>query len=127
MNKSSFKENFLKVLEEISVNKNIKLNKDCRFLIIPQQEEGKSHNSKDDVMRLWLFSDKNIKDKYLSFNSVIDLFCGLEPLYPLWINVSVKEMEEEVNTIELHTSLRFRKPSELQNKDTGHPPFKAIY
>lgn len=126
MQKSIFKENLIKVLDEISVTMNTKLNKDYKFIVTPVQEEDKSHNSKDDVMRLWLFSDSNIKGKYFNLDSVVDLFSGLEPLYPLWINVSVKEVHDEINTIELQTSLRFRKPSELQNQDTGHAPFKAI-
>ena len=127
MQKSIFKENLIKVLDEISVTMNTKLNKDYKFIVTPVQEEDKSHNSKDDVMRLWLFSDSNIKGKYFNLDSVVDLFSGLEPLYPLWINVSVKEIHDEINTIELQTSLRFRKPSELQNQDTSHAPFKAIY
>jgi hypothetical protein len=126
MKKSIFKENLLKVLDEISVTMNTKLNRDYKFIVVPVQEEGKSYNSKDDVMRLWLFSDSNIKGKYFDIDSVVDLFSGLEPLYPLWINVSVKENHDEIKTIELQTSLRFRKPSELQNQDTGHAPFKAV-
>ena len=126
MNRIVFGENLLKALDEISVSQNTKLDKSCKFRIVPIQEE-KTYNTKDEVMKRWIISEKNLKDKYLSFDSVVKLFSGLEPLYPLWINVIYKGMSEGLNIIELETSLRFRKPSQLQNKETGHAPFKVIY
>lgn len=46
----------------------------------------------------------------------------LEPYYPLWIKVYVKEDD----TVELHTSLRFRKPSEVLKNEIGTEPFKMM-
>lgn len=49
-------------------------------------------------------------------------FSIFEPYYPLWVDVYVKEK----NIVELHTSLRFRKPSELLRRETGNAPFKLV-
>ena len=49
-------------------------------------------------------------------------FSVFEPYYPLWIDVYTKEKD----IIELHTSLRFRKPSELQRREAGNEPFKFV-
>lgn len=50
------------------------------------------------------------------------MLSGLAPLYPLWIEVYFKEG----GIVELKTSLRFRKPSVIKYKETGHPPFTII-
>lgn len=127
MRKGLFEESLTKVLHEISSKMDIDLSMNYKFKVVPIQEEGKTYNSKDDVMRLWIFSENNIKDKLLSFDTVLKLFSGLDPLYPLWINVVYRGMVEESHLIELQTSLRFRKPSQLQNQETGHAPFKVVY
>ena len=57
---------------------------------------------------------------------LLNYFRGLAPLFPIWINVSICNINEEELVILLETSLRFRKPSLLRNQETGHPPFKAV-
>lgn len=49
-------------------------------------------------------------------------FSVFEPYYPLWIDIYMKEND----IIELCSSLKFRKPSELQRRETGNVPFKII-
>jgi len=124
MSKETFKENLIKTVNELIKNKTEIIT--LKFLIKPIEEKNKKMNSTDDYLRLWLFSDRNIKGRVLSLDQVIDLFSGHSPLFPIWINVSIKEIQECYIIFELETSLRFRKPSLLQNQETGHPPFKAI-
>ena len=62
----------------------------------------------------------------LTVEETVNLVACKPPLVPIWINISLKEMEEERIVFNFETSLRFRKPSQLKNVETGHPPFKAI-
>lgn len=55
-----------------------------------------------------------------SVDEAISLLSVVEPHYPLWINVSIGE------NINLGFSMRFRKPSELLNREYGFSPFKII-
>ncbi len=95
-----------------------------KFMITPIFEANKNYNSKDDFMRLTYFSEKNIKDRVFNIGDVVNLFSALSPLYPMWIKVSIYDNRGKV--IELRHSLRFRKPSQIQNVDTGHPPFIVV-
>ena len=114
MNKFQFKSNLLQVLnEEYETPENV------RFMITTDQETDKKHNSKDDFMRLTIFNDDNLRERLFDIEKVVKLFSGLAPLFPIWIEVRFREK----GIVELKTSLRFRKPSELKYKETGHPPF----
>ena len=114
MNKFQFKSNLLQVLnEEYETPENV------RFMITTDQETDKKHNSKDDFMRLNIFNEDNINGRYFDIEQIVQLFSGLAPLFPLWIKVYFKRS----GVVELKTSLRFRKPSEIKHKETGHPPF----
>ena len=94
-----------------------------KFTVLPIMEDGKNYSSKDDIMRLWYFTKRNI-NRLFQLDEVVRLFSGLEPLYPLWIEVLL--VDEKNNIIQLKHSLRFRRPSELHNTETGHPPFKVV-
>jgi hypothetical protein len=126
MNGEIFRENLLKTIADLFEDFDSISNDKYKFLIIPVYEEGKTYNSKDDYMRLWVLSEKNLKNRYFDLEGVVKLFSGLAPLFPLWINISVKEIQMDGVVFEIKTSLRFRKPSLLKNQDTTHPPFKAI-
>lgn len=95
-----------------------------KFMITPIFEANKNYNSKDDFMHLIFFSEKNIKDRVFNIGDVVNLFSGLSPLYPMWIEVSICDRRNKV--IERRHSLRFRRPSQIQNVDTGHPPFIVV-
>ncbi len=123
MSKEIFKKNLQMAAIELDVC-NIEEMSKCRFIIVPIIEQNKKYNSKDEVMIRWIFTEENIGGKVLDVDSVVDVFSGLDPLYPIWINVSSGCKEKLI--IQLETSLRFRKPSELKNVETGHPPFKVI-
>lgn len=70
-------------------------------------------------MRLTLFNDDNLRGRVFDIETIVTLFSGLAPLFPMWIEVFFREE----GIVELKTSLRFRKPSEIKYKETGHPPF----
>lgn len=125
MNKEVFKENLLKTIEEISNKKCLKFT-ECRFLIEPVKEKDKPLNGADDMMRLNILSENNIKNKRLTLSSTVNVLCGLQPLVPIWINVIFVEQDESTAIFKLQCSLRFRKPSLLRNVESGHAPFKAI-
>ena len=127
MNKEVFKENLLKTIRETLEKKGKQDSKDYKFNIVTIQEPGKVLNSTDDYMRLWSLSEKNINDRYFDLVSVVNLLSGLEPLFPIWINVIFKAEVEKTLFFELQLSLRFRKPSLLRNQETGHPPFMSLY
>ena len=124
-NREIFRDNLLSTVEEIFAKKNINPDKSYKFMITTIKEDGKPLSSKDDVMRLIVLSEKNIKNRFFNLEEVIDLLSCLDPVYPLWVRVLIKEEQNHTILLELQTSLRFRKPKELRNKETGHPPFIA--
>ncbi|MEG0258736.1 MAG: hypothetical protein RR595_07880 [Lysinibacillus sp.] len=127
MDKDTFKEHLLQALSKLSNFQNIRLGENCKFTVVPIIEHGKSLNSTDEYLQRGMLNEKNLNGRELDFETVVNMLTCRIPLCPIWINVSLKEIKEEVPVIELQTSLRFRKPSLLQNQDTGHPPFKVIF
>jgi len=123
MSKEIFKENLILSLKEL-LKCPIEEIMDYKFMVISIIENGKNYNSKDDLMRLWGFSEKNIAGRTFDLENIVKLFSGLNPLYPMWIEVSIYDSNNKI--VQLRHSLRFRKPSEIQNVDTGHPPFRII-
>ena len=125
MNKSIFYSNLMMTIDEIMGNK--KLNdENLRFKIIPVYEKGKSFNGLDNQMRLIALSEKNVGNRLLTVEETVNLVACQSPWVPIWINISVNEMSKYKTIFNFETSLRFRKPSQLRNVETGHPPFKAI-
>lgn len=125
MNKEIFRQNMLMSISEVLVSQSFN-EEDLKIAIKPVHEEGKPLLAKDDIMRLILLSDKNIKDRRLNVKQAVDLLASFEPFVPIWINVSLERIEEGKIYILLESSLRCRKPSELRNIESGHPPFKSI-
>ena len=125
MNKSIFYDNLMLTINEIIRNREFN-ESILRFKIIPVYEKDKSFNGIDDQMRLIALSEKNVGNRLLTVEETVNLVACKSPFVPIWINISLKEMEEERIVFNFQTSLRFRKPSQLRNKETGHPPFKAI-
>lgn len=117
MNKTIFQEHLVNVLHDKGIDA-----KRCNYVIYPILEEGKKYNSKDDFVRLNVFPLDKISNYIFTLEEIIKRFSVFEPYYPLWIDVYVKEND----IIELHTSLRFRKPSELLRRTTENAPFKFV-
>lgn len=125
MNKTIFRDNLTMTISEIVDSKKLE-QLSIRFKIIPIYEKEKSFNGTDDLMRLVALSEKNVGNRLLSIDETVNLVACKEPLVPIWINISLNQIEEEMIIFNFETSLRFRKPSLLRNAETGHAPFKAI-
>ncbi|HEX8328155.1 MAG TPA: hypothetical protein VF629_11490 [Hymenobacter sp.] len=119
-----FHQNLLATLIEIAEEKSAV--QDCKFIITPVKEPDAKYNSTDDFMRLTLLTDENVKGKFYEINDVVTLLSGPNSSYPLWIDVVPAESSASACVFELKISMRFRKPSELRYKETGHPPFKSV-
>ena len=125
MIKSIFYDNLMLTINEIMGD--IRLDdKSVRFKIIPVYEKDKSFNGLDNQMRLIALSEKNVGNRLLSVEETVNLVACQSPFVPIWINISLNEISEHQIIFNFETSLRFRKPSQLRNVETGHPPFKAI-
>lgn len=125
MNKSIFYNNLILTINEITENSKLD-DKSIRFKIIPVYEEDKTFNGLDNQMRLIALSEKNIGNRLLTIEETVNLVACQSPFVPIWINISLMDISNHWIIFNFETSLRFRKPSQLRNAETGHPPFKAI-
>lgn len=125
MNKDIFHDNLMMTIYEIIGDEKVD-EKDIRFKIIPVYEKDKSFNGTDDVMRLVMFSEKNVGSRLLTVESTVNLATWRAPLVPVWITISLNRVEAEKIIFNFESSLRLRKPSLLRNAETGHAPFKAL-
>lgn len=124
MNKSVFYNNLMMTVYEI-IDKNME-EANIRFQIVPIYEKDKSFNGLDNQMRLIALSEKNVSNRLLTVEETVNLVACQSPFVPIWIDISLKEILEGKTVFNFETSLRFRKPSQLRNAETGHPPFKAV-
>lgn len=127
MDNATFKEHLLQALNKLSNFQNVRLGENCKFTVVPIIEHGKFLNSTDEYLQRGMLNEKNLNGRELDFETVVNMLACRIPLCPIWINVSLKEIKGEVAVIELQTSLRFRKPSLLQNQDTGHPHLRLFF
>lgn len=125
MNKSIFYNNLILTINEITGNNKLD-DKSIRFKIIPVYEEDKPFNGLDNQMRLIALSEKNIGNRLLTIEETVNLVACQSPFVPIWVNISLMDISNQWIIFNFETSLRFRKPSQLRNVETGHPPFKAI-
>ncbi|QKJ58575.2 hypothetical protein [Serratia fonticola] len=123
MNRYIFKKNLLCSIEDLFLMEHLHSidSNELLFTVIPVIEEGKRYNSKDELIQRTVFSNENIYGKIIGINDVVDVFSGLDPLFPLWVKISLKKNKPFL--IELQTSVRFRKPSVLMNTGSKYPPF----
>lgn len=127
IDKDILRQFLLDTINEIFVQNRFSMKKDFKFKITPNLEPDKKHDSTDDLMRLGMYTDKNIYNKEFDLDTTIQMLSAApHSKYPLWVNVSM--IEESANTVlfDVEISLRFRLPKTLSNQETGHPPFKAI-
>ncbi len=125
MNKSIFYDNLMLTINEIMGDMRLD-DRNLRFKIMPVYEKDRSFNGLDNQMRLIALSEKNVGNRLLTVEETVNLAACQTPFVPIWINISLNEMSEHQIIFNFETSLRFRKPSQLRNVETGHPPFKAI-
>ena len=126
LTRQQFHKNLLATLEEVVQKDFTRSEGECRFVVVPIDEQNAKHNSLDDYMRLALLNDETIKGRLFDLEGATVFLSGPNSSYPLWVNVLLKNHDTKGYLFELEFSTRFRKPSELKNKETGHPPFKAI-
>lgn len=125
MNKSIFYDNLMLTINEIMGDMRLD-DRNLRFKIMPVYEKDRSFNGLDNQMRLIALSEKNVGNRLLTVEETVNLAACQTPFVPIWINISLNKMSEHQIIFNFETSLRFRKPSQLRNVETGHPPFKAI-
>lgn len=125
INKSIFYDNLMLTINEIMGDMRLD-DRNLRFKIMPVYEKDRSFNGLDNQMRLIALSEKNVGNRLLTVEETVNLAACQTPFVPIWINISLNEMSEHQIIFNFETSLRFRKPSQLRNVETGHPPFKAI-
>ena len=126
MNKSIFYNNLIMTINEIIGNTKSD-NKSLKFKIIPVYEKDKPFNGLDNQMRLIALSEKNVGNRLLTIEETVNLVACQSPFVPIWINISLNKINNHILVFNFETSLRFRKPSQLKNIETGHPPFKANF
>ena len=125
MNKSIFYDNLMLTINEIMGDMRLD-DRNLRFKIMPVYEKDRSFNGLDNQMRLIALSEKNVGNRLLTVEETVNLAACQTPFVPIWINISLNEMSEHQIIFNFETSLRYRKPSQLRNVETGHPPYKAI-
>jgi hypothetical protein len=125
LTKQQFHENLLAALHKAAPEKTFN-GELFKLVIVPVNEPNAKHTSVDDYLRLTLFDEKNLSGRFFDAEGVATFLSGPNSSYPLWIDVLFKEQTADYSLFELKTSMRFRKPSELKNTETGHPPFKVI-
>lgn len=119
-NEEVFRTNLLSVLSEFNYNGTPK------FIITPAYNPNIMPNGEDDYFRLVILGKENIAGKILSLETTTEVLSCFKPLCPTQIKVKFIEEKDGVSMFELLTSTRVRKPSQVANIETGHPPFKAV-
>jgi hypothetical protein len=120
-----FHKNMLAAIAQASP-RNVAIKKPHKLVIMPVYEANAKHSSTDDYLRLTLLSEQHIAGRLFDSEEAATFLSGPNSSYPLWIEVAPKEDTAEYALFELKISMRFRKPSELRNKETGHPPFRVV-
>ena len=93
-----------------------------KFKISLAEEAEKNKTSIDDIMSLVAHKDINFDQRIWQIDGVLEKLTAPNDKFPLWIEV--RQVDQGI--IELRCSTRFRRFSELQNKDQGFPPFKIV-
>lgn len=125
MNPKIFKKHLQYTIGEIVKAEKNSLDK-YFFIINPIVEQGKPLLTIDNFMRMNVLNRKAIEGKKFSIDEVINILTFYSPVVPVWIDVKVYDNLKDGVIFQLDVSLRFRKPSQIGNQDTGHPPFRAV-
>ena len=120
MNKEIFRNNLIATLNEFSYTATPK------FKITPVYDPNKLPSG-DDYFRLVILGEDNIGGKILSLNDTVEVLSCCSPYVPTQIKVLYHGDKDGISLFGLLRSTRIRKPSQLANIETGHPPFKAIF
>ena len=128
--KTDFRNNLLTAIYKILLFRGLPLSDNIKLSIVTNPEPNKKHTATDDIARLVTLSEDNIQNRYFDVDAVITLLVFPNQKYPskfpMWINVSYEGMIDNNYHFILEVSIRYRSPSLMHNKETGHPPFNAI-
>lgn len=100
--------------------------KDVKYKIIPDIDPKRPSYGEDSVFELVVIPRSDVDGKLFTIEQVSRLFCFIRDKGPTQVKVRLSEDTETGAIVELHTSVRVRKPSQMANIDTGHPPFRII-
>ena len=125
LSKQQFRDNLVKALQESLNEAEWAHIEHAEFSVNPISEYNVTYNSADDNYKRWILSNENLKNIIFDLNQVVDLLALPGSHYPLWIDIIISRNEKGY-VINLNISLRIRKPTQLKNRETGHPPFKVV-
>jgi hypothetical protein len=124
LTKSQFSDNLVCTIQELLPASPRHTLEQCRFVVVPCREPNVHYSSRDDSYSRWMLNDENLEKQVFTLAEVVNLLSLPNSSYPLWITVALQR-EAPPYVVELRISLRIRTPSQLQNTETGHPPFKV--
>ena len=116
-----FRNNLLSALSEMDIGNNEPV-----FKIIRVEKKDAYSDNYGSVFDMVILSEHNIKDRILLLDDVVDLLTNLSPYVPTQVKIKKGCEHDGKIELELYTSTRVCRPSQLANIDTGHPPFKVI-
>lgn len=125
MDKEIFRAHLMQALEKIQMRDQLEY-EEVRLLIEPKHEPDKSLNGADEMMRLVVLAPNNVQQRQFTVDDAVNLLCWHVPLVPVWIDISLLEVEQQRAVFKLTCSLRLRKPTQLRHAETGHAPFRVV-
>lgn len=127
MNKHIFARHLELVINEIKQKENLQFNNEM-FSIMPIVEQGKLLTGDDEMMRLNILNKSRVNNKLFTKDDVVSMLTFYSPFVPLWIDVEhISTNSDDSLVFLLKCSIRLRKPSQLWNQESGHPPFRAVF
>lgn len=125
MDKEIFRSHLMQAMEKIRMRDQLEY-EEVQLLVEPMHEPDKSLNGADEMMRLVVLAPNNVQHRQFTVDEAVNLLCWHVPLVPLWIDVSLVEVEQKRAVFRLICSLRLRKPTQLRYAETGHAPFRVV-
>jgi len=125
MDKEIFRSHLMQAMEKIRMRDQLEY-EEVQLLVEPMHEPDKSLNGADEMMRLVVLAPNNVQHRQFTVDEAVNLLCWHVPLVPLWIDVSLVEVEQKRAIFRLICSLRLRKPTQLRYAETGHAPFRVV-
>lgn len=96
------------------------------FKIIPYIDAKKPMYGEDSMFAMIVIPKANVDGKFFTIDQVSRLLSYIRDKGPTQVKVRLFEKDQSKTIVELYTSVRIRKPSQMANIETGHPPFRVI-
>ena len=101
--------------------------KEILYKIIPDIDPNKPMYGEDSMFAMLVIPESNVKGKLFTIDQVCRLLSYIKDKGPTQVKIKLCEDIGSESIVELHTSVRIRKPSQMANIETGHPPFRVIH